>query len=235
MKLYWWNGLPNLGDLLTKWLLEKQGESIDWAPPREAEWVGIGSVLEFFDGFQGTVFGAGRGGPSSPPTNLRGANVLALRGKKTRQLALAFGDIVLGDPGLLIGDYFLHRGQSGVVIVPHWSDQDRMRELYPTARFVDVKADPTQAIQAIADSERVIASSLHGIVLADALGKPRMWDWFDGTQGRGFKFADYGTVVGAFEPGEWQEPDVNHTKKELRECLKSALESSLTTSSTISS
>lgn len=215
MKLYYWNRLPNLGDQLNR-LLFPQAE---WAPPSDAEWVGAGSVLESFDGFTGTVFGTGRAGPHSPPTDLRQARVLALRGLRTRELVLTDAEVVLGDPGLL-ADGLVEPDQQGyTAIVPHWSDQARMLTTYPGTRFVDVTGPPMRALQMISGAAKVISSSLHGIVLADAFGVPRMWDWFDGVQGGGFKFADHGSVVGAFEPGEWHQPDVSHIQQELRECL----------------
>ena len=93
-----------------------------------------------------------------------------------------------------------------------------MLPLYPGSRFVNVMGYPMKALQAIANAKAVISSSLHGIVLADAFGIPRMWDWFDGIQAQGFKMYDYGTVVGTFEPGEWKTPNVFGLKKELTAC-----------------
>ena len=82
--------------------------------------------------------------------------------------------------------------------------------------------NPNDALQAIADAGAVVASSLHGIVLADAFNVPRMWDWFDGVQARGFKFHDYGSVVGEFEPGQWCQPEITQIQRGLRECLNSS-------------
>jgi hypothetical protein len=99
-----------------------------------------------------------------------------------------------------------------------------MMTLYPGARFVDVTGNPHTALEAIAGASTIVSSSLHGIVLADAFGLPRMWDWFDGVQAQGFKFRDYGSVVGAFEPGEWRQPVVDHIKNDLRGALDLALD-----------
>ena len=223
MKLYWWNEVPNLGDRLTQLLLFHRGVAVEWTPVQQAEMVGIGSVLELFDGKAVTVFGTGRAGPKAPRTDLTRANVLALRGMKTWELTDRHSEPVLGDPGLLAADLIPHRRDAYVATVAHWKDQERMMTLYPGARFVDVRGDPMDALVAIADAERVVSSSLHGIVLADAFGKPRLWDWFGGTQAGGFKFHDYGSVVGAFEPGEWKQVDASSTKKELRQCLSQHL------------
>lgn len=216
MKLFYWNEKPNLGDVLNRLMFP----SAEWAPTTMADTVAIGSVLEWFHGFTGTVFGSGRAGPRAPVTDLTRANVLALRGLDTRRLVQTDDECVYGDPALLLGDTIVRHPQMYTAIVPHYTDQERMRTLYTTARFVDVTGNPTKAIQIIADAERVVSSSLHGIVLADAFGVPRMWDWFDGVQAQGFKFRDYGTVVGAFNPGEWHQPtNLPSLRTELRSRL----------------
>jgi hypothetical protein len=84
--------------------------------------------------------------------------------------------------------------------VPHWQDHRRhMRD----RGVVPVEAEPLAVIQAIAQSGGVISSSLHGIIVADSFGIPRMWDPHPETQGDGFKFYDYATVVGPIEPLQW--------------------------------
>jgi len=222
MRLFWWNAHPNLGDTLSWMILGGYGFEVRWAPPDQAEWVSIGSVLGWFDGFRGTVFGSGRSGGNAPPPDLTHADVRALRGTLTQQLVKGGERAVLGDPALLITDFISPEPQGGTAVVPHWQDQDRMRNLYPDAEFVDVTGPVADALTAIGTAERVISSSLHGIVLADAFGLPRMWDYFDGTQSQGFKFRDYGTVVGTFEPGEWKTAPpglVDDVKAGLRSCL----------------
>ena len=223
MRLFWWNTHPNLGDTLSWLILGGYGFEVRWAPPAEAEWVSIGSVLGWFDGFTGTVFGSGRSGDQGPVVDLTGADVRALRGRLTRELVRGGNDAVLGDPGLLITD-FIEKPPTDTytAIVPHWQDIDRMVNTYPNCVLADVTGPAADAINVIASAERVISSSLHGIVLADAYGLPRMWDYFDGTQSKGFKFRDYGTVVGGFEPGQWHRAKgslIEETKEALRSCL----------------
>ena len=224
MRLFWWDRVPNIGDRISAMLLRHHGQEVQWSPPREADWVAAGSVLEHFDGFTGTVWGTGRAGPHSPPTDLSAARVLALRGKDTLALAKTENVPVLGDPGILACDLVKQgpRDSGYTAIVPHWQDQERMRETYREGVFVDVVDDVLEALRLISGASRVVSSSLHGIVFADSYGVTRMWDWFDGVQARGFKFRDYGTVLGSFEPGEWYKPDpglVKDIKDGLRGCL----------------
>jgi hypothetical protein len=222
MKLFWWNRVPNLGDSLSWLLLAGYGNAIEWASPEEAEWVGIGSVLGWFDGFTGTVWGSGRGGDELPPHDLTRATVLALRGRETQKLVKGGDGAVLGDPGLLITDFIDPDPQGYTVVVPHFQDYERLTELYPDTIVVDVTASAATGIQQIAHAGMVISSSLHGLVLADAFGIPRKWDYYDGSLGGGFKFKDYASVMGAFEPDIWYSarPErVDAVRTELRECL----------------
>jgi pyruvyltransferase len=222
LKLFWWSTTPNLGDALSRTVLNGHGYDVEWAPPQEAEWVSIGSVLGWFNGFKGVVFGSGRSGKNLPPIDLSRADVRALRGMITRELVKGGDTAVLGDPGLLVSDFVKHDPQGYVAIVPHWKDQERMKAQYSEAVFVDVRQAPEKTLPLIAGAERVISSSLHGLVLADAFGIPRQWEWFDGVQGDGLKFRDYSTVVGSFEPGEWvvaNHSSVEVTRSELRACL----------------
>lgn len=220
VKLFWWNTRPNLGDELSRLVLESHGYDVEWAPPKDANWVGVGSILGWFNGFRGTVFGAGRAGTGLPPMDLTQADVRALRGVYTRDLVRGGAEAVLGDPGLLIELAPDPHGYDA--IVPHWQDQERMKMFHPDAVFVDVTEKAEVTLPLIAGADRIISSSLHGLVLADALGIPRQWEWFDRVQGRGFKFRDYGSVVGGFDPGEWHTARaslVEAVRSELSECL----------------
>lgn len=219
MRLYWWGRIRNLGDEFTARLLRSRGVEVEWAAPMEAEFVGVGSVLESFDGASATIWGTGRFGSSSPPTDLSRARVLALRGTSTRALTTS-APPALGDPGLLAPALEPRWDGGYTAIVPHWQDQERLRALYTDATFVDVMGDPETALRTIAGADAIVSSSLHGLVFADAYGIPRMWDRFR-TLGT-FKFTDYGSVVGYAAPGEWFTPDpllIEGVRKELDECL----------------
>jgi pyruvyltransferase len=221
-KLFWWNRVPNLGDSLSWLILGGYGRTVEWAPPETAEMVGIGSVLGWFDGFTGTVWGTGRGGDELPPHDLTHATVKALRGRETQKLVKGGDGAVLGDPGLLISDFVEPDPQGYTAVVAHFQDQDRMSALYKDDVIVDVTASAAEGIKTISHAERVVSSSLHGIVLADAFGLPRKWDYFEGSLGGGFKFKDYASVMGDFAPDEWRRAHpklVDVVRSELRECL----------------
>jgi pyruvyltransferase len=210
IRAYWWNEVPNLGDVLGPMVLRSLGFEVIWTGSHYAEWIVGGSVLERFPDRPVTVWGSGRFSLSRPKPDLSQARVLALRGDLTaRNVSGLDHDPALGDPGLL-ADRLVKRSRTpdrAEVIVPHWSD-GTMARLYPDHPVVDVTGDPMMALQQIADASGVIASSLHGIVLADAFGLPRRWEPCSACIPP-FKFYDYASTVGSIEPERWAVADPN--------------------------
>ena len=79
---------------------------------------------------------------------------------------------VFGDPGLLAPQLLgIERAAtpSGLVLLPNLHDESRWRDL---PGYVSPRTPAAEVIAAVAGAEAVIASSLHGIVIADALGVP---------------------------------------------------------------
>ena len=110
----------------------------------------------------------------------------------------------LGDPGLLLPLMWPKPATSTamVTIVPHYTTHSaflaKLRSSLPKHwRVVDVLGSPADIARAIASSEFVISSSLHGIITADAYGVPSC-SMAPDTQIRGgrFKFQDYAAFRG---------------------------------------
>ena len=212
---YWWPDIPNAGDLLTGPLLNYFANlSVKWAPVRDARLVCTGSVLEHIPpGWAGHVLGSGRLLEDSP-LNLGGATVHAVRGPLSARGIK--GDFALGDPGLLadeMADIPTRDVELGVV--PHWSDTDLAhRWLFEQYSPVVISAwqDPLKFVSAIGRCKKIVSSSLHGIILADAFGIPRRTEACprfsqDPREGAFFKFKDYNASVGIpFRIGETQAP-----------------------------
>ena len=200
-KAYWYRGRSNFGDALTEFLLANLGVTPQECEPAEAELVIVGSILQHLpDGWAGTVCGAGLMHGDSR-IDLSNADVLALRGTLTAaRVTCSPGrrPIVFGDPGLLVSRFVTQpTAKYDLGIVPHWSDT-RLRERYPHGRLIDVNQPPAQVVSEIASCERVISSSLHGVVVADAFGVPRQAELFPQAciDGGDFKFRDYGSALG---------------------------------------
>ncbi len=206
MRAFWdqYAGGRNFGDALTRELFAHAGRDLTWAPPEEAELFGIGSLAEAIPaGFTGTVFGSGKMFASST-LDLSSARVLALRGPLTAYGSGAAACGLLADPGLLVWDLPYGRiasvDQRGIGWLPHYVDE-RRHDGYR----IDVLSGVQNVIDEVARCERLVTSSLHGLVLADALRIPSMWDPHPDVMGDGFKFADYAASYGeTIRPGEWR-------------------------------
>jgi pyruvyltransferase len=198
---FWWRGTPNFGDVLAKVLIDRlTRHTARWAPPSEAKLAVIGSIATMLPAdWHGIALGIGYARPAEA---LRFARVLALRGVLSQQ---QYGQPVdvLGDPGLLVPQILPPvKPEYDLVVVPHWQDLG-LAKRYPGRKLVSVRQAPLEVVDQIRRARRVVSSSLHCIIVADAYGIERRWETFDKVQGSGFKFRDHATVVGAFEPDEW--------------------------------
>ncbi len=218
LKVIAWTEKPNLGDRFTDLWLTHQG--IDHTVTNqwdEGNFVGVGSLLEQAQGWNVTIWGTGRtlDPRTTGPVDLTKATVLALRGPLTalgsygaRCAVNLRKGFVMGDAGLLAPDLLedvpkdLFETATGTLYVPHWSDYDRTVNMRTADKVVNLLGDPIEALQRIQAASRVISSSLHGIIFADAFGVERVWDYQESVPGEGFKFRDYGSLVGRFEPDD---------------------------------
>lgn len=211
IKLYWYNKKPNFGDELSPVICGLlSGQSIEYENDfRSCDLVAIGSILEHIDTsvFRGSIWGAGFiSNDSSLVSNLL-ADVRAVRGKLTAQKLGLAKSVVLGDPGLLA--CFLApnvRQTTEVGIVPHFVDSQNKKISWiarnsDNIKLIDIQAGVESVIKEVSDCRFIIASCLHGLILADALGIPNSWvQLSDRVIGGSFKFSDYYSVYGIHEP-----------------------------------
>ncbi|MDI5921864.1 polysaccharide pyruvyl transferase family protein [Halomonas sp. LR5S13] len=141
------------------------------------------------------------------PISGRPREIHAVRGwlsnERLRKKGLSTPDIV-GDPALLLPRLYepkncLDRRSLG--IIPHCYEWDEpffaaARE-WQDVRMIDICGDIEDVIEQIVSCDRVISSSLHGIICADAYNVPSLWIHVsDKPKGDGFKFRDYFSSVG---------------------------------------
>jgi pyruvyltransferase len=171
----------------------------------QAEFVGVGSILEDVpEHFPGLILGAGLMHEGST-LRLPRARILALRGSFTRERIVSARPRVLGDPGLLAPRLAAVRvkPEFPLGIVPHYVDKESPYLQAVTQLgadqllMIDVERPPAAVIADIARCETILSSSLHGIVVADALGISNRWLYSDRVLGRGFKFRDYYSALDA--------------------------------------
>lgn len=229
---YYWNDIPNFGDQLTPHLLQYYaGIASTWSPISHADVIATGSILEHVPpGWAGHIIGSGRIGDGRP-VNVRDARIHAVRGPLSAQGI--HGDFALGDPGLL-ADEMVDVGTRDIELglVPHWSDTSLAHDgrfLPYSPVVISPWRDPIEVVKMIGRCKKIVSTSLHGIILADAFGIPRRTEVADKLahdkwEGNLFKFRDYNASVGIeFKVGEVQAPKrgaVEDRKHELYDAFR---------------
>lgn len=208
----------NFGDELAVTVVEHVTGRVCKSTPRLwCELTSVGSVLDKFVGKKDVLRHRVRG-LAVPRTCVWGSGLisardrilprshldfLAVRGELTKA---AFGiaeDIPLGDPALLVSEMVQPRAKSHRIgIVPHHTDKDHpfvaeFLACNPQSACIDVALPPMDVVRAIAGCEVIVSSSLHGLIVADALGIPNGRIELNGRiNGGSFKFRDYASGIG---------------------------------------
>ncbi|MGE0226832.1 MAG: polysaccharide pyruvyl transferase family protein, partial [Acetobacteraceae bacterium] len=182
----------NFGDLLAPHLL---GRMTGFAPRWQEDGVRlltVGSLLQAArDG--DVVWGAGfNGGHAAMRHAPRHLHVRATRGPISCDYLRRAGFDVsrvtqVFDPAILIGHLFAAevaalRARIGnpprnFILIPHFRDEAVMRRRYP-AHAERIRSPDMPFFQMVAEilrSDLVVSSSLHGLIVAEALGVPAVW------------------------------------------------------------
>lgn len=237
LPLFYWSEDPppfvNFGDYISLKLVER----IVGAPVRcytrrttnkEKKLLAIGSIL-YFANENDIIWGSGTNGkhPNRRDYSFSHLDVRAVRGPITRAFLKETFDIespeIYGDPALLFPYFFpeftrKQNPSNDYIIIPHYSEL----KLFPKANdpHIVYPTDPwNEIVEKILDSKLVIASALHGIIIAEAYGIParllrvtadvpllrhqdsilKFQDYYLGTNRPNFKYAK--TVEEALEMG----------------------------------
>lgn len=121
---------------------------------------------------------------------------LAVRGPLTRS-AIDAADVpeVYGDPGLLLP--LVYDPVVEVVhdagVVPHYVDAVESRRRNPGLLHISTKQDWRAVVRQIKSCRRIVATSLHGLVAAEAYGIPVLWQgsYTGKIRSTNLKFQDY--------------------------------------------
>ncbi|SDE83863.1 polysaccharide pyruvyl transferase family protein [Limimaricola pyoseonensis] len=234
--LFWYrrpDHRPNFGDDLSPLVLElATGRGVRHAALGRCEAMGIGSILQIaakgparlalglrrLAGRPVAVWGSGLVKPRTLPR--AGFDLLALRGPLTAEALGSVPGVPTGDPGLLarrMAGTGARRHDIGVVA--HYVDKDRpeLRELaaLPGVALIDVEAPPREVIDRINGCRSIVSSSLHGLIVADALQIPCLRVRFsDRIVGGDFKYRDYCLGAGRpeFEAAPRPDPAALHAR-----------------------
>jgi len=196
----------NFGDCLTRYWLEKLiGLSVEFAEPEDAMVVGCGSILDCVpEGYKGVLLGTGSM-YDKPRPDLRNVDARAVRGPLTAELMGI--DAPYGDLGIL----FYHLKPKLIALgamrkvhalghLPHYAVKKNQE-----GHLIEVLSGVDEVLFGVAQCGKLITSSLHGIMLADALGIENMWIEEEAVCGDGFKFKDYAASLGEdIQPNTWR-------------------------------
>jgi hypothetical protein len=185
----------NFGDVLTPIILEHYGIDCCYADIEDAEALCIGSIARHAR--SGTMV-LGSGAMRNDDKLCADAHWVWVRGPRTRAMVLRDGGDcpeIYGDPALLLPEIIARKdpAQYSVGIVPHVRHYREAKEKYPEYHVINLATtDPVSVLKEILLCEKVISSSLHGIVVAHAYGIPAAWVKFSTSlAGDDTKFHDY--------------------------------------------
>jgi pyruvyltransferase len=218
VKAYWWRGNPgnyvsNFGDAITPLLLERfAGLTVEWDTVSHSQVTVTGSILEHIPPlWDGHIIGAGKLYDNSLlHLHTNTAKVWALRGPLTARSVP--GDYALGDPGLLADELVrVETRDIDLGIVPHLTDTSLAYDPQwygPkwNTMVISPTLPPLKVIELIGRCKKIVTSSLHGLITADAFDIPRRYEYNKNAtkyEGGAFKFRDYSASIDApFEPGK---------------------------------
>ena len=170
----------------------------------DAKVIGVGSLMHMLPkNYTGTILGTGI--IDNEELRLEGATFAAVRGELSKKNLRLPQDSPTGDLGLLAKKLLDNKKTSKtftVGLIPHYVDKSHpwieqiMQFLGPKGCVIEVQDSARSVINQVAQCELIVSSSLHGIIVSDALGIPNVWmELSDKVIGDGFKFWDYNSSI----------------------------------------
>lgn len=220
LNLYWWsksklnlNESENFGDLLSKYIVQKiSGKEVKWFNPNKKRlitpkhYLAIGSIITVATK-KSIVWGSGI---ISKTDEVKNATFLAVRGPKTRQHLLKQNysvPEVYGDPAILLPNFYNPKIEKryNLGIIPHYVDnsifekKELLNKNISLINFLTNNIENT--VDEIIECDKILSSSLHGVIVAHSYGIPALWIKFsDNLYGDDIKFYDYFNSVGLDYP-----------------------------------
>lgn len=196
-----------LGRTITELMLARKGATLfDETAARRL--LTVGSIMHFAQPTRTVVWGSGRNSlvPDSEHV-FEDLDVRAVRGPRTRDFLVRRGisvPEVFGDPALLLptlcGNRFVPSRSADVVFVPNLHDYMTHVDLRNLGmQVIDPRQSWNKVISEIIKYKLVLASSLHGIIVAEAFNIPARYVRLSEREGL-FKYEDYYEGTGRAMP-----------------------------------
>lgn len=189
IKAFWYKS-KNVGDTLTPIIVRHfTKQEVEWFDRCNGnKLIAVGSIMNALRKGD-VVWGAGIMRETDKP-KVNDNKFLAVRGKLTEKI-LGIDCGVYGDPALLMPLIYnpeVKGKRKDIGYVPHYVD----KKFFKGKDFIDVMKPYKEVIDEILKCNKIVSSSLHGIILAEAYGIPAKWEKYsDEVLGNGFKFRDY--------------------------------------------
>lgn len=218
IKSYWWQA-KNFGDTLTPFLVEYfTGRKVELVNRGDREkLLAVGSILHLVkegDVVWGT--GLNRRMKIDAPT---GSKFLSVRGPLTR--GMINGDVpeIYGDPAILLPLIYnpVVEKKFDIGYLPHYVDKPFVKVANGEVK-INIQDDWKTVINGILSCKKIISSSLHGIIAAEAYGIPVVWKKYsDKITGGSLKYQDYflGTGRGEQKYDQETEPPTNTEQRQM--------------------
>lgn len=235
IRSFWWRA-ANFGDTLTpiiiKHFLDRKVEFVERNQSNKL--LSVGSIIHCLKPGD-VVFGTGTH-RNIKIQGYKDNKFLAVRGPITRSFVEG-ADVpeVYGDPAILLP--FIYKPENikkthDVGYLPHYVDKMLIPELKPGEKFIDIQSDWRNVINEVLTCKKIIASSLHGIIVAEAYGIPVEWAVYsDKIIGGPLKFHDYflGSGRERYNPGHVLPPipDLYNKQITLLEALNKAVKNNI--------
>lgn len=180
----------------------------------------VGSVISYMNRYS-TVWGSGMISEDALNGMSEVGDIRAIRGYMTKaaleaKFSLNLNDTPLGDPALLMPK-FIEPSKNKLYsfgYVPHYVDKEHKLKNVVEALggiLIDVGLETKDFIEKLTSCEKIISSSMHGLILSDAYNIPnRRVILSDKIYGGNFKFKDYySTTINPEELGVEVEEEVS--------------------------
>ena len=207
VNLEWYRNDVNLGDYLStvvyRYMLSRKGLSEDShvSGGKPKHLMAIGSILGGSGDFDATVWGSGIRNFSSVKglyikKFYQKLDVRAVRGPLTRDALLQCGlkcPEVYGDPAIIMPLIYHPKEceKSGTVLILHYLTSQSMYSERNDVTVLNIQTEDYKSfIDKIVSADRVISSSLHGIILAESYGIPAVF-LCKGIESEMIKFFDW--------------------------------------------
>ncbi len=222
--LFWWSeprlmrkSHENYGDLLSKYIVEKiSGRKVRWVHPKKIPWFKInkknylatGSIIHHAIK-NSIVWGSGI---IDHKQAIASAEIRAVRGPRTREYLGKQGvscPEVYGDPALLLPNLYHPKVSKSykIGIIAHYNDYRLVEKMFRKNKGILVinlmTMDVESVTREILSCQKIISSSLHGIIVSHAYHIPAIWVEFSkNIFGDGIKYRDYLESIGLafYEP-----------------------------------